>query len=271
MNILVCVKPVPDPEKYGELRIDQETKRLVREGIPTIINPSDRNALEEALKLREAHGGKVTVLSMAPEFAKDRMLECLAMGADEACLLSDKAFAGADTYVTSLILAKAVERLESLEGAESAGKFDLILMGNESADGATAHVPVQLAEWLGMPRLCRVCSIEDADEGFKVWKKGDEGRMAFAIKMPCLLAVTGDINKPRFVNAMGLIKAKKKPLNIWSNEELGLEAEGLGLDGSPTKAGKLITPDMKRQSQDLGKEPEEIAEAIIGIMKKAGV
>ncbi|MCI7146363.1 MAG: electron transfer flavoprotein subunit beta/FixA family protein [Clostridiales bacterium] len=262
MNILVCVKPVPDPEKYGELKIDGETKRLIREGIPTVVNPSDRNALEEALRLREEHGGKVTVLSMAPEFSRDKLVECLAMGADEAYLVSDRIFGGADTYATSYVLAKAAEKL---------GSLDLILMGNESADGATAHVPVQLAEWLGLPHLCRVCSVEATGEGFRAVKKGDEGRLVFGIRKPCVLAVSSDINKPRYVNAMGLIKARKKPLTIWSNEDLALDEEKLGLTGSPTKAGELISPDMKRGSESLGKDPEEIAGRIAELIRKAGV
>ncbi|MGN0702771.1 MAG: electron transfer flavoprotein subunit beta/FixA family protein [Lentihominibacter sp.] len=261
MNILVCIKPVPDPLKYGELKIDRETKRLVRDGIPTVVNPADRNALEEALRLRERSGGKVTVLSMAPEFSKDRLTECLAMGADEAFLLSDIAFGGADTYATSYVLAKAIERL---------GEFDLILFGNESADGATAHVPVQVAEWLSLPHLCRVVEITEENSGFRVCRKGEVGKLVFAIDKPCVLAVSSGINKPRYVNAMGIIKAKNKPLTVWSNEDLGLDADRLGLQGSPTQPGELITPQLKRSSEVLGTNPEEAAEKIIALIKKAG-
>ena len=261
MNILVCIKPVPDPERYGELKIDMDTKRLIREGTPSVVNPSDRNALEEALKLREKSGGKVTVLSMAPEFTRDKLTECLAMGADEAFLLSDAAFGGADTYATSYVLAKAIERL---------GAFDLILFGNESADGATAHVPVQVAEWLSLPHLCRVVEITEEDPGFRVCRKGDGRRLVFAIGKPCVLAVSSGINKPRFINAMGIIKAKKKPLTVWSNEDLGLDIDRIGLQGSPTQPGELITPHMERSSEVLGTDPEEAADKIIALMKKAG-
>lgn len=261
MNILVCVKPVPDPERYGDLRIDNETKRLVREGIPTVVNPADKNALEEALKLKEEQGGNITVLSMAPEFSKDRLTECLAMGADEAYLLSDAAFGGADTYATSFVLAKAIEKL---------GTFDLILFGNESADGATAHVPVQVAEWLGLPHLCRVIDIIRTVSGFRVCRKGDSGRLVFGIEGPCVLAVSSEINKPRFVNAMGIIKAKKKPITIWSNEQLGLDTDSIGLKGSPTQPGDLIEADMRRGSEVLGTEIDEVADKIAGLIKKAG-
>lgn len=261
MNILVCVKPVPNPEKYADIKIDPSTKRLIREGVPSIINPADRNALEEALLLREQQGGKVTVLSMAPETAADRMTECLAMGADEAFILSDKTFAGADTFGTSKTLAKAASLI---------GDFDLILFGNESADGATAHVPVQVAEWLGLPHLSRISSIEAENEAFIVSRKGDSGKQRFRIKMPCVLAVNSDINKPRFVNAMGLIKAKKKPLNVWNCADLGLDPQEVGIGGSPTKAGALLAPDMNRSGESLGTDAETIAERIARFIGKTG-
>lgn len=270
MNILVCIKPVPDPEKYGQLKIDEKTKRLVREGIPTIINPSDKNALEEAIKLRDSQGGKVVVLSMAPEFSKDKLIEALAMGADEAYLVSDQAFGGADTYATSYVLAAAIKQISK----EKELVFDIVLSGNESADGATAHVPAQTAEWLKLPHLCKVIKLDIKDESvkvFKAWKKVETGRAAFEVNTPCVIAVSTEINKPRLVGAMGIIKAKKKPFTIWRNDELQLDETKIGLAGSPTQPGELITPDLRRASVSLGNEADVVAEAIVKIIKKAGV
>lgn len=266
MDILVMMKPVPDPDKYSQIRIDDKTKRLVREGVPSVINPADRCALEEAIRIRESAGGKVTVISMTPESCRTNVLEALAMGADEAYMLSDIAFAGADTYATSRTLAEAVKYI---------GAFDLILAGNESADGATSHVPAQTAEWLGIPHICKVNKFEmcgEADEGsFKAWKKTETGRLVFQGRLPVLAAVSCDINKPRHTSAMGIIKAKKKPLTVLNAEVLGIEAEDTGLSGSPTQPGDLITPDMNRTAADIGEDADTAASAIADIIKKAGV
>lgn len=285
MRILVCVKPVPDPEKYQDLRIDPDTKRLVREGVPAVVNPTDRNALELALQLRQAFGGTVTVLSMAPASAKDKMTECLAMGADAAYLLSDRAFGGADTYATSYVLAEGVKKIarEDLEDdADGRGGFDLILAGHESADGATSHVPTQLAEWLGLPHVCRVRSLSwEAPEDpagaqaeelpvLQAVRRSETEDLCFEVRLPAVVAVTREINKPRLVSAMGIIKARKKPLTIWGKEDLAPDEGKIGLDGSPTKAGRLITPDMSRASVSLGDDAAAAADQILAIIEKAG-
>lgn len=271
MNILVLVKPVPDPEKYNEIRIDSQTKRLVREGVPTVINPTDRNALEAALQIRDAKADStVTVLSMAPEFSRDKIVECLAMGADDAYLLSDKAFGGADTYATSYVLAEGIKKVE----AEKNLKFNLILAGNESADGATTHVPVQVAEWLGISHISRVCCLSVEEDFIRLVKRSEDVMLSFEGEGPAVLAVTRDINKPRFVNAMGIVKARKKPLTIWSNEDMKLEESRLGLEGSPTQPGDLITPQLARAGEPLVRgdaTAADAAKAILSIMRKAGV
>ncbi len=278
MNILVCIKPVPDPDKYGDLRIDPETKRLVREGVPTVINPEDKNALEEALRLKEKLGGSVSVLSMAPEFSRDKLVESLAMGADEAYLLSDRAFGGADTYVTSYVLAEGARRILA---AKDLPRFDLILMGNASADGATSHVPTQIAEWLDLPHICNVREIRTGSEAgeagaedcstLQVIRKTETEDMLFAVDLPAVIAVSREINKPRLINAMGIIKARKKPLTIWSNEDLDLPREVIGLAGSPTQPGALFSPDMRRGAESLGSEMDAAADKILEIVQKAGV
>ena len=293
MNILVLIKPVPDPEKYSELRIDETTKRLVREGVPTVIDPAGKNALEAALVIMEnakkaGDEGTITVLSMAPEFSRDKIVECLAMGADEGYMLSDKAFGGADTYATSYVLAEGIKYIAAKAGGDRAaaptagageasacGGFDLILAGNESADGATSHVPAQVAEWLGIPHMCNVDRIEvpGGADAVKVRKRSEEVYLEFEGALPAVIAVNRAINKPRFINAMGIIKARKKPLMILSNEDLELDAARIGLDGSPTKPGQLITPDLSRASKpltDTDGTAADAAQAIISLIGRAG-
>jgi electron transfer flavoprotein beta subunit len=263
LKIVVCIKPVPDPDYYDKVSIDPVTKRITREGIPTIINPVDKNGIEAALKLKAQYGGKVTVLTMAPPNATENLKEALAMGADEAVLLSDRAFGGADTLATSYTLAKGIEKL---------GEYDIIFCGTESADGATAQVSSQLGEWLGIPHLWNVYNIEaQSEESFKVKTKVENGSMEWEIKLPCLLGVARELNKPRFISAMGIIKAKNKPVTVWGKEDLEAEEERLGLGGSPTKAGAIFTPDLKRKGEMLTGTAEEIAETIIEKLRAAGV
>ena len=282
MNILVLVKPVPDPDKYNEITIDPETKRIVRQDVAAVIDPVSKNALEAALMLREGAGVKdgensttVSVLGMAPEDNRDKFIECLAMGADHAYLLSDPAFGGADTFATSYVLAegvKAAAKDQSIDG------FDLILAGNESADGATSHVPVQVAEWLGLPHATGINHIEmtGAEGGFsiRVTKKTEDTLLEMEAATPAVVSVTREINKPRHISAMGIVKARKKPLTIWSNADLHLDEDRIGLCGSPTKAGDLIMPDVTRASKDLVDSDagaEDVAKAILSLARKAGV
>lgn len=263
LRIVVCIKPVPDPDYYDKVSIDPVTKRITREGIPTIINPVDKNGIEAALKLKAQYGGKVTVLTMAPPNATENLKEALAMGADEAVLLSDRAFGGADTLATSYTLAKGIEKI---------GGFDIVLCGTESADGATAQVSSQLGEWLGVPHLWSVFNMEAlSEECLKIKTKAENGFMEWEIKLPCLLGVSRELNKPRFISAMGIIKAKNKPISIWGKADLKVEDERLGLTGSPTKAGEIFTPDLKRKGEMLTGSVEEIADAIIEKLRAAGV
>jgi len=263
MNIVVCIKPVPDPQYYDKVSIDPNTKRITRDGIPTIINPVDRNGLEAALQLKKAYGGKVTVITMAPPNAAENLREALAMGADEAILLSDRAFGGADTLATSYTLAKGIEKL---------GSFDMVFCGAESADGATAQVSSQLGEWLGIPHLWNVSSMEPrGDRSFVVKTKVENGSMEWEIQLPCLLGVARELNKPRFTSAMGIIKAKSKPLHIWGKDDLTAEEERLGLKGSPTKAGGIFTPDMRRKGEMITGSAEEIADKIVEKLRSGGI
>ncbi len=263
LNIAVCMKPVPDPDKYNLLKIDPVTKRLVREGIPTIINPSDKNALEAALKIKEKLGGKVVVISMAPPNGVDKLKECLAMGADEAYLLSDMAFGGADTWATSYTLMKGLEKI---------GQFDLVLAGHDSADGATSHVPSQLGEWMDYTHIAGVQNIEVEDATKAIVKRRIEnGYIEYEVGFPAVIAVERGSNVPRFISAMGIIKAKNKPLVVYGLNDLDVDKEKLGLVGSPTQPGEMYTMELKRESTQIEGEPEEIAVKTIEILRKAGI
>ncbi|MBI9108367.1 MAG: electron transfer flavoprotein subunit beta/FixA family protein [Spirochaetales bacterium] len=269
MNIGVLVKPVPDPEQYNTITIDPQTKRLNREGVPSIVNPADKCAIEEALRLKEKFGGKVVVFGMAPPDGREKLLECLAMGADEAVLVSDRAFGGADTLATSYTLVKALEK-KAAEG----GSFDLILAGNESADGATGHVPAQVGEQIGYNHLSGIVKIESGSESepstLTVFQKYENGKNEFTIKLPAVIGVSRDINKPRYTSAMGVIKAKKKPFDIYDTINLEHDKERIGLAGSPTKAGAIFSPDTRRKSEELSGSPEEIAEELVKRIKATG-
>lgn len=263
LKIVVCIKPVPDPQYYDKVSIDPKTKRITRDGIPTIINPVDKNSIEAALQFKKIYGSKVTVITMAPPNAVENLREALAMGADEGVLLSDRAFGGADTLATSYTLAKGIEKL---------GDFDIIFCGAESADGATAQVSSQLGECLGVPHLWNVFSLEDENEEcMRVKTKIENGFMEWNIKTPCLLGVARELNKPRFISAMGIIKAKNKPVSTWGKADLNVEEERLGLTGSPTKAGAIFTPDLKRKGEMLTGSAEEMVDTIIEKLRVAGI
>ena len=282
MVILVLVKPVPDPEKYNEIQIDPQTKRSLRQDAAAVLDPASKCALEEALRIR-SECEFIIALSMAPQTNRDKILECLAMGADAGYLLSDPAFGGADTYATSYVLA---EGAKAILAAEELDAFDLIMAGNESADGATSHVPVQVAEWLGLPHLARVCELQIQREGAEgqegaggtpviaATKKTEEMLLTFRCEEPALVAVTRDINKPRHISAMGIVKARKKPLTIWTNDDLKLDEAKIGAAGSPTKAGELMTPDLSRGGRDLTEEDGSAADAakeILALLRKEGL
>jgi electron transfer flavoprotein beta subunit len=220
--------------------------------------------MEAALKIREKVGGKISVLSMTPPFSADRIKECLAMGADEGYMVSDVAFAGADTFSTSYTLMKAIEKMGE--------KPDLILAGNESADGATAHVPAQLAEWLGIPHITNIKEISVEEDGlFRVAKRMEQGVVHYTAEGPVLFSMARGANQPRLISAMGVVKAAKKPLVTWGKEDLDVNPDLIGIDGSPTQAGQLLEPDLSRVGRRLEGEPDQIAEAIISEIKKAGV
>jgi len=261
MNIVVCLKPAPDPKHWDRIQLDPVTKALQREGIASVLGPLDKRALEEGLRLKEKYGGRVAAIAMAPPAAKDNLVEALAMGADEAYLLSDRAFAGSDTWATSLVLAKGIKKL---------GTFDLVLCGSYSLDGSTGHVGAQLAEFLGIGNVSQVVAIERIDGGVLCTKSMMEsGSRILETPLPALLTVSREINTPRFTSLLGVIEAESKPFTIWTAADLGISPQEVGFLGSPTQTGEVFMPDMKRQAEILTGEPEEMVKEIIRKIRQA--
>jgi electron transfer flavoprotein beta subunit len=261
MNIIVCLKPAPDPRYWDRIQLDPATKALQREGIPSILGPLDKRALEEGLRIKEKHGGKVAAMAMAPPSAKDNLAEALAMGADEAYLLSDRAFAGSDTWSTSRVLSKAILKF---------GVFDLILCGSYSVDGSTGHVGAQLGEFLGIPNISQVVAVESIAGGILRSRSiVESGYRVLETSLPCLITVSREINTPRFTSLFGVIEAESKPLATWAAADLGLSPNDIGFNGSPTQTGDVFLPEMKRRAQMLHGEAEEMLPEIIRKIRQA--
>ncbi|MCA1959885.1 MAG: electron transfer flavoprotein subunit beta/FixA family protein [Desulfomonile sp.] len=262
MRIIVCLKPVPDPKHWNKLKLDPQTRTLVRTGIPGTINPLDRNALEEALRVREALGGEVIVLSMAPPDAQPVLKEALARGADRAVLLSDRVFAGSDTLATAYVLSEAIRTL---------GDFDLVLCGDETIDGGTAQVSAQLAEFLGVPNLMHVSSVDARpDAPWLVRSQIEHGCMVVEVKPPMVLSVVKAINEPRYVTLMNILQAEGKELAIWSAQDVNLSEPWVGLAGSPTQMADLLTPERKGRAEMLPGSPANQARALADRLHRLG-
>ena len=254
MRIIVCLKPVPDPKHWHRLGLDPRTKTLVREGIPNVINPLDRKALEAALRLREKDGGEVVILTMAPFYTLTALREALAMGGDQLILLSDRAFAGSDTLATSYILATAIKKL---------APYDIILCGNQTLDGSTGQVSSQIAELLGIPNVMHVSAIEHSRDGsFRVRSQIEQGYMWVEVRGPGVLSVVKDINEPRYITLMNILEGEKKNIQIWASQDLSLTEPWVGLEGSPSQMADLFFHQPKRKAEKIQGKPEESAKEL---------
>lgn len=262
-RVIVCLKPVPDPQAWDRLRYDPVTKTLIREGIPSVINPLDKHALEAALNLKDVYGAEVVLLSMAPPDSGPILREALAMGADRAVLLSDKAFAGSDTLATALILA---------EGIRYIGPFDLICCGNYTLDGSTAQVPSQVAEFLGIPNVMHVANLEFGNgQRLLVTQKIEQGYVKLEAEPPLLLSFTKEANKPRYSSFLEILAAEKRELAILGNTDLNLDESRLGLGGSPTKMADMLLRERGRQGLRLEWSPEEIVQQLAQKIRQLGL
>ena len=260
MNIIVCIKQVPDT---NDVKINPETNTLIREGVEAVINPFDMYALEEGLRLRERFGGKVSVITMGPPQAKEALREAISLGVDEGILLSDRAFAGSDTWATSLVLAKAIEKI---------GTYDLVICGKQASDGDTAQVGPGIATHIDLPQATYVRRIDtvhmDTDPKIMVAERLlEEGYELLELKLPALITVVKEINEPRLPSLRGKMAAKKAQINTWGNAELNIDTTQIGLDGSPTKVVKIFTPPQKEGGQIFQGEPEEVVENLMAELK----
>ena len=259
MRIIVLVKQVPDTT---EVKLDPKTRSLIREGIESIINPDDRHALEAAIGLKEAHGGKIIVISMGPPQAIDAISEAFGMGADEGILLSDKAFAGADTWATSLTLGKAIEKV---------GDYDLVLCGRQAIDGDTAQIGPQVADHLGLPQVTYVFEIEPIDEKRMIVKRRlEDGFERIQCNLPAVLTVIGELNAPRDAIVGRLIDAckEKAPIKIWNAADIGVQTREVGLEGSLTHVIKTFAPKVKRETEILEGDTNESVSNLIGKLRE---
>lgn len=263
LNIVVCVKAVPDPKQACNIKIDPATKTLMRCEVPFVVNPLDKNAMEAALLLKEQLDAHIAVLSMGPPDAANIVKECLALGADRGFLLSDPAFGGADAFATAYTLAKGIEKI---------GACDVIFCGMASSDGSTEWVGPEIATFLNIPVVTMVKEIvEFGGEWWKVKASLENGYRLMRVKLPAVFTVTRDLNTPRTLSFSGIIKARNKEITQWGINELGVPAESLGLKGSPTIVSNLSTIESKRNVEMIGGTREEKAEQLVQKLAEAGV
>lgn len=256
MNIVVCIKQVPNT---ADVRIDPKTNTLIREGVESIINPFDNYAIEEGVRLKERYGGKVVALSMGPPQAESALREAISLGCDEGILISDKAFAGSDTWATSYTLGKAIRKI---------GDFDIILCGKQASDGDTAQVGPGIAVHLDIPQVTYVKKIVDIkDNTITVHRMVEEGYQVIQSPLPVLLTVVKEINEPRLPSLRGKMRAKSMSIPVFTAKDLGCESERIGLEGSPTRVIKVFNPPPRKGGIRLTGEPKEVVDKLIELIR----
>lgn len=260
MHTIVCVKQVPDTTR---VEVDPETKTLRREGVESVLNPLDAFAVEEALRIRERLGGNVTALTLGPPQAETMLREVLALGVDDAVLVSGRAFAGSDTWATSYALARAIETL---------GDYDLILCGKQAVDGDTAHVGPELAVHLEVPQATYVRAVPEVTEtAVTVERLTDDGYQTLRVPLPAVLTTVKDLNEPRLPNLEDLYRGRFAELRTLSPEEIGADPREIGLDGSPTRVVEIFSPTSERAGRIYEEDLEEGIEEIAGFLGEEGL
>jgi electron transfer flavoprotein beta subunit len=249
MKIVVCIKQVPDTK---DVRIDPETGTLIREGVPSIVNPFDLYAIETALQLKEKLGGGVTAISMGPPQAVEALREVISMGVDEGILISDRAFAGSDTLATSYALSKAIEKI---------GDVDLIITGKQAIDGDTAQVGPGIAVNMERPFVAFLGKIEDAtDKTIRAARLMENGHDIIEVDLPAVISVVKEIGEPRLPTIRGKMRARKWDATRWTAKDLDLDEARCGLSGSPTQVAKIFTPKVRKKGEMI--EAESAKEAV---------
>ena len=259
MKIIVCVKQVPDT---NEVRINHETGTLIRDGVPSIINPDDLNAIEEAVKVKEQFAdAKVTVLCMGPPQADVALREALAMGADEAILLSDRAFAGSDTWATATILAAGIKAI---------GEYDIIFCGRQAIDGDTAQVGPEIAEFLDLPQISYVEKLDVVGDKVVAQRKLEDGHFIVESKMPVLLTTIKELNTPRYPHARRINEAYRNTdlIKVWSTKDINVDLTQIGVKNSPTNVYKSFVPTKEFNGVKLEGSPKEVSKQLVEEFKK---
>jgi len=252
LNIVVCIKQVPETT---EVDFDEETGRLMREGVAAVVNPFDEYAVEEGISLKERYGGTVKVLTMGPPQAESALRDAIAMGADEAYLATDRAFAGADTWATSYTVGLCIEKM---------GPYDIVICGLKTTDGDTGQVGPELAQHLGTPHVCYVNKILDVSDGkVRLTRLLDDGVETLESPLPVVLSVSKDINQPRLATLRGRLQARKAEITQITSKDVEADPSRLGLEGSPTRVVKIFTPTPPEAGDIISGTPEELAEKIL--------
>jgi Electron transfer flavoprotein, beta subunit len=251
MNIVVCVKQVPGTT---EVKMNKETNTIIREGVESIINPFDTYAVEEGLRVKEKTGGKVTVISMGIPSVADLLKDTIALGVDDAILLSDRAFAGSDTLATSYALSMGIKKLVDV---------DLIICGKQATDGDTAQVGPSLAEKLGLPHTTYVRKIEEIGDGYiRCQRMTEDGYEVIEMPLPAVITVVKEINEPRLPSIKGMMRAKKAVVNVWTADDINADKEKCGLKGSPTQVVRTFVPVHDVKSEMIEGDPSEQAKKL---------
>ncbi len=260
MNIVVCLKQVPGTTN---VQIDPETNTLRRQGIENVVNPFDAYALEEGVSLRERFGGKVTAITMGPPQAEEMLREAISCGADEAVLVSDRAFAGADTLATSYTLSRSIQRFRD---------WDLVICGRQTIDGDTGQVGPGLAEWLDAPFVAYVSKVEDIKDGVAtVRRMVEDGHEVIEMSLPGVITVVKEINVPRLPSLRGTMKAKRAEIPAWTAGDIDVDEALIGLSGSPTTVVKVFYPQRVHDAEMIAGDPETQVASLVEKLREAGI
>jgi electron transfer flavoprotein beta subunit len=259
VKVIVLVKQV---FQSADLKVDKATKSLVTQGVPRVISETDKNAIEEAVKIKEKLGGKVTAISMGPPEAKEALREALAMGADEACLLTDPLFEGSDSHATANVLAAAITKIVD---------YDLVLCGMYSEDLFAFQVGPRLAEMCNLPQITYAARVTLDGSKVTVERDLENERQIVESKLPCLISVTREINEPRLPTLMAIMAASKKPMNTWTAADISLDKEEVGFNGSMVEVLRTTVSAGERKRIMLQGEAAEIAPQLVKALLQEGV
>lgn len=256
MNIIVCIKQVPNTT---DVKIDPVKNTLIREGVESVINPFDTYAIEEAVRLKERFSGKVTVITMGPPQAESALREAISLGCDEGILVSDRKFAGSDTWATSYTLSCAIRKI---------GAFDIILCGKQASDGDTAQVGPGISTHLDIPQVTYVKKIEEIkDKKARVERMTEEGYDIVESPIPCLFTVVKEINTPRLPSLKGMMRSKSAKILQWTAADINADPKNLGLDGSPTRVVKIFTPPPRKGGEIIKGDTGEISQKVAELLR----